>query len=790
MTAGRSAALGLVSALAGVLGGSMAAGPAAAAPVARAGGTPRPAVRHVTVALAPRHPAALAAFARAVSTPGSPRYGDYLTPAGFRARFGASPRRIAALRTALRARGLSTDAVSAGGLSLGATGSPEAVGSLRATGGADAADALPGAVQSVLGLRPATAHPLALRAPRARVATRPVTRRARRARRHAAGPAACPAAADSAPTQGAYTTDQIASAYGFTPLYAAGNEGAGVTVAVYELEPDDPHDIAAYQRCYGTHADISYIPVDGGVGRGAGSDEAAFDIENLIGFAPRVRVLVYQGPNSDSGLPGSGPYDTFSRIVNDDRAQVVSVSWGQCEAQLGRRAAQAEHVLFEQAAAQGQTVVAAAGDDGAEDCASGDHATSLTPAVDDPASQPLVVGVGGTTLSTPTDPPAETAWNSGGPGTGGLAAGGGGGGVSALWPMGPDQRDAPARLHVRRAAAENPACGAPPCRAVPDVAADADPSTGYSIYWNGADTVPEPSGWQGLGGTSGAAPLWAALFALADADPACHGTPLGFAGPALYRVAARHYASAFHDVTSGDNDFTGTDGGRWAAGPGYDLTTGLGTPDAAPLVAALCAAALRLAPVGGQSSSVHAGVSVRLRGLDGRDGPLRFTATHLPPGVHLQRRTGRLTGTPTRPGRYRVRAGVRDDQLAGATTRFDWVVGGAPHADPARLSDRTLTLAVHAGPHVPSLRRLTLFVPTGVRIGPVRQITVRARARTGVRVRHRVVSVTFRSPVPTATIVLPVRRSGVVAPPRLRLLARTGSTGTTTLTPSLQETGR
>ena len=78
----------------------------------------------------------------------------------------------------------------------------------------------------------------------------------------------------AAASQGAHTSDQIASAYGFPGLYNAGDQGAGTTIAVYELEPVDPGDIAQYQACYGTHTPISYVPVDGGVGTGAGSGEA------------------------------------------------------------------------------------------------------------------------------------------------------------------------------------------------------------------------------------------------------------------------------------------------------------------------------------------------------------------------------------------------------------------------------------------------------------------------------------------------------------------------------------
>ena len=221
-------------------------------------------------------------------------------------------------------------------------------------------------------------------------------------------------------------------------------------------------------------------------------------------------MLVYQGPNSNSGAPGSGPYDTFSAIVNQNRARVVTVSWGQCETALGQADAIAENTLFEQATVQGQSIVAASGDSGAEDCDTGGAVPQTQAAVDDPSSQPFVTGVGGTTLSALGPRPTESVWNSGGTILSGmLQPGASGGGVSALWPMASPQLDSAAALNVRSAQAAGSTCGNPGgfCREVPDVAADGDPATGYLIYWNGQGEVTgEPAGWQGIGGTSGAVP--------------------------------------------------------------------------------------------------------------------------------------------------------------------------------------------------------------------------------------------------------------------------------------------
>ena len=385
---------------------------------------------HVTITLKSRDPAALAAYARAVSTPGSTDYRHYLTPAAFGTRFGATTAAVSAVRRSLRTRGLTVSHLSQGGLSVSVSATAGqlerafSIGlehvAIRGRSDAIAATAPPafaagaaGAVQSVLGLDTAAApHPLLMRSARRAVAHP-------HARAHVAtgGPQPCAAVTAAQSTTygaGGFTADEIASAYGFSGLYQAGDRGSGVTVAVYELESDSPSDIAAYQSCYGTHAAITYVPVDGGAGNGPGSGEAALDIENLIGLAPNANVLVYQGPNSNSGDPGSGPYDTYSAIVNQDRARVVTVSWGQCEDALGQPDALAENTLFEQATVQGQSIVAAAGDSGAEDCDTGSTPPQLQPAVDDPSSQPFVAGVGGTSLTAPGPRPVESVWNSGG----------------------------------------------------------------------------------------------------------------------------------------------------------------------------------------------------------------------------------------------------------------------------------------------------------------------------------------------------------------------------------------
>jgi subtilase family serine protease len=796
---------------------------------------------HLTITLKPRR--GLAAFVAAVSDPGSPLYRHYVTPAEFRSRFGATRSQIAAVDASLRAHGLTPGRTSAGGLSIPVTAHAGAVEhafslSLERVRLADGRHAvLPsvppaidssvaGDVQAVVGLdsvyRP---HPLLTQAAAA-VKTPPhrgendISSRiggsdsGPRAVAHVAtgGPQPCSAASSSASSSGAYTADQLASAYRFSGLYGAGDQGQGQTIAMYELEPNDPADIAAYQSCYGTATSVQYVSVDGGAGSGAGAGEAALDIEVAIGLAPRAAILVYQGPNSSQTTPGSGSYDTFSAIVNQDRAQIISTSWGDCEPNNGSANADAENTLFQQAAAEGQSILAAAGDTGSEDCtdAAGTPLPALT--VDDPGSQPLVTSVGGTTLHGLGPPPAETVWNAGGNATAfvpGATSGATGGGVSQLWTMPGYQAGAAASLGVSQPNSSGSPCGASSglCRQVPDVAADADPASGYVIYYNGSGTeIGSPSGWQVEGGTSAGAPLWAALLALVNGDPACHGSAVGFANPAFYAVAGSAYAANFNDITSGDNDYTGTGGGLYPAAAGYDMATGLGTPDAAALAASLCPDTFRLVNPGNQVSTVGQSVSLQLR-TNGSQSAVTYAASGLPPGLSLGSSSGQITGRPSRAGTYRVAvvASNRDSAVRGVA--FAWVVLGQPRITRASLSGLArprprLSLAVAAASGAPGLRTLSVSAPSGMRFVPRRgRVTVNGVHGAVVSVSRGRVQVTL--PAPRSQMSLTIAAGAVVGSKSLSARARrrrrvsvtinvsvTDSSGTRTVLKAAIKSGR
>jgi subtilase family serine protease len=726
----------------------------------------------LTVALQPRDPAALSAYASAVSTAGSPAYRHYLTPSEFRARF--APRRTTLVRVQaqLRRQGLQTTGVMANGLAIRVRGSSAAIEHafrlslvrVRLADGRDAvynsaAPAVPLSVapdiQAVIGLsslavmqRLDITHGQALAAGAAHGGhTRLVpTISGHAAQAATGGPQPCATAADIAPGQGAYTANEIASAYGFSGVYATGDLGQGVTVGVYELESDAPSDIAAYQRCYGTHTQVSYVKVDGGAGTGPGQGEAALDIEQLIGLAPDAKLLVYQGPNNNSDNPGTGPYDTLAAMITQDKVQVITNSWGECEALEGASDAQAENTLLQEAAVQGQTFVSAAGDSGSEDCwttpPGGDPNNSL--AVDDPASQPFATAVGGTTLSQIGPPPAETVWNDDNPDVNyaafGVQQGAGGGGISSLWQMPAFQSGAPAALGVINANSSGQPCGLAAgsyCREVPDVSANADPMTAYLDYWNGNGSAHGESGWQGTGGTSGAAPLWAALFALADASRACRGTQIGFADPSLYALAAQSQATYFNEITTGNNDFTptGNTSGLYPASPGYNMASGLGSPKAAALVPALCQQAVSVGDPGAVYTFDHQHVRLRLHAAlaAGQSGTLRFHSARLPLGLHLDRATGVISGRVRLPGVRTVTITASSSTGESGTIRFQWAVARLPQVSAVLAgSSQAPALTVHAraGAYEPGLREVVIALPRALRLvgpGAVRVLTPAGR---------------------------------------------------------------
>jgi hypothetical protein len=557
------------------------------------------------VALKPRDEQAVTGFIEAVTNPRSPLYRQYLAKGQYASRFGPSPASVAAVRQVLVADGLTVTSVSSNNLLVDFRGSASRVESAFHTGlervrlsdgtmgqattsNVRLPASIAASVQAVLGLDDLVHEHSSLdrfgpaRAASAAVSSSP-------AGAGNGGPVACPAAQELEATEGALTDQQVADSYGVGTLYSGGDLGGGQTVDVYELEPFAMSDVATFDECYfgASHtSNITVTLVDGGPGTGPGSGEAALDVEDVSALASDAHIHVFSGANMNNAF---GPLDTWNAIAVADDARQVTSSWGLCEEALQVGAPgtqQVENEIFQQTAAQGQSVFAASGDDGSDDCAN--HASTPTPAdlsVDDPGSQPYVVSVGGTTILQASQPPVETVWDNG------TEGGAGGGGISETWAMPSWQAGFITSDEEANEACSNDPTGVAddshlagdptdlpsgtPCRQAPDVSALADPQSGITIYQGGQ--------WFPIGGTSSATPLWAAMTAEINASTACSGATfgVGFVDPLLYQVAsaAGAYAEAFNDITVGNNDNLGVgDGTMYSAGTGYDLASGLGTP--------------------------------------------------------------------------------------------------------------------------------------------------------------------------------------------------------------------
>ena len=699
------------------------------------GATPSTERLHVSVYLEPRSAAALASYAASVSDVHSAEFRHYLARGQFAARFGPTVAAIRAVESFARRGGLRVASLSSNHLAVTLIGTAGAFSSAFSTRLSEvrlSSGALGRAVTSpihlpasvgasvlaVIGLNDllhahtSLEHVSELRRPTSRGLGRsfPTVR----PRAIPGAPSACAAATDA--TQlgfGGITDDQVAHAYGADGLYSAGDLGAGQTVAIFELEPFLKSDLTAFEECYfsADHtSQLSLINVDGGPGTGTGGGEAALDVENVAAIAPAARIDVYQAPNTSYGS-----LDAYNQIVSDDRARVVTSSWGFCETDqlnLSPGSLAAENLLFEQAAAQGQTVFNAGGDSGNDSCAyNSGYPTSPVLSVGDPASQPYVLGVGGTTAVTVDQPPTEQVWNDGADG------GAGEGGISSVWTQ-------PPWLGKKADALSSATpCHAPSgevCRTTPDVSAFADEYTGITIYWDGV--------WTTIGGTSSSSPIWAGMLALINASHSCtsvasttHG--VGFAAPLLYRVAANptDYASGFNDVTKGNNDVFGVTNGEYAAGPGYDLASGLGSPQLTPapgvtgpgLAASLCAAAqtsttaavTSVSPVRGSASGGTAFTITGTGFMKGSSSDVTAVDFGTSPAAHFTVVSNtKLTGTtssattPTTSSKLNAVARHSGGVLVSVTTSDGEVAIGPSYHYVVEASSKTVPTVVQVGP--------------------------------------------------------------------------------------------
>ena len=363
---------------------------------------------------------------------------------------------------------------------------------------------------------------------------------------------------DAAAPGTSYTPNQVAGIYQFP----AGTTGAGQTIAVIELGGGyTTSDLDAYFGSLGIAVpSISAVGVDGasnnpGDTSGA-SVEVNLDIDVIGAAAPGATQVVYFAPNNGD----QGFVDAISQAAQATPAPIaISISWGQSEDSWTAQGRSAMDAAIADAAVLGITVCVASGDNG-----SGDAVDDGQVHVDFPASSPHALGCGGTKLLA--DPStgvisSEVVWNETA-----SKEGASGGGVSDEFALPTWQ----ATAGVPPRAGGSTGTGGSSGRGVPDVAGNADPATGYQIYSGGQAQV--------VGGTSAVAPLWAALISrLAEAT----GQRFGLIQPALYAgVTPGVDVPGFHDIISGNN-------GAYAAGPGWDACSGLGSPDGTALLTRL-----------------------------------------------------------------------------------------------------------------------------------------------------------------------------------------------------------
>jgi len=365
-----------------------------------------------------------------------------------------------------------------------------------------------------------------------------------------------------------YTPQLLRSAYDIP----ASDTGAGQTVVIIDAygSPTIREDLATYDAEFGLPDANLNIFYPGGKPtynpqqhhqEASWAEETSLDVEQVHGLAPAATIdLVVAANNSGDVLNNAEKFAVDNHLGN-----VMTMSFGEPEQVINGNKAQQNQAeaIYAQAVSQGMSVFASAGDNGAS------NGTSVAAAAF-PASDPLVTSVGGTNLfmSDTGTYQSETVWDdqTGCPFTCAAGIFGATGGAPSTLFGTPSYQSGVTGLSSR---------------GVADVSFNASVYTATMIYLG----IPGiPAGFYFFGGTSEGSPSWAAITALADS---AIGHPLGELNPLLYKIyGSSAYASDFHDVTSGNNALNGP---GFSAGKGYDLPTGIGSPDVANLITSLAA---------------------------------------------------------------------------------------------------------------------------------------------------------------------------------------------------------
>jgi hypothetical protein len=594
----------------------------------------------------PEQESALADFIQAAHTPGSPSFHQWLKPEEFGRLYGLADSDVAAVTAWLESHGLTINQVHAGRQAIEFSGTAGQVsetfqteihryqvnGEMHMANSTD--PSVPVALAPVIaGLAPLNDfHPQ----PRLKVLGQanfnPKT--------HQATPLwTYP---ESGGVVFVVAPGDFATQYDINSVYAAGTTGSGQSIAIVSASNVDLSLVQAYRSLFGLSSNLPTVVVDGvDPGQNSNAIEAYLDIEIAGSVAPGATVLLY---TSGGTALSNGLALAAMRAVEDDQAGVISVSYGECESYLGQNGNAFWSALWQQAAAQGQTVFVSSGDGGSAGCDNFDSQQVAYGglAVNGIASTPYNVAVGGTdffysSYNTPsaiatqlntywstssTTSPAvsllqtipEQAWNDffgfnmydgGNPANQPsemIVAGGGGASSAALYPSGV------ATGYAKPVWQTGTGVPADHVRDLPDISLFAANGYNYSFYpicaspgdCSGANlTSAGAVVITGVGGTSASSPAMAAIQTLINQST---GTWAGQANFIYYPLATSH-PSAFHDVTRGGNQvlcYPGTANcvagasasnssgfyveNGYSAGAGYDLATGLGSVDVANLI--------------------------------------------------------------------------------------------------------------------------------------------------------------------------------------------------------------
>jgi subtilase family serine protease len=516
----------------------------------------------VVLALPLKDSKGAADFVKHVSTPLDPLYRQYLTPVEFAARFGGAEDDYTTLKEWALANGLTVVHESVSRTILTVRGTVDKIQGVfktrlndyRSSDGDEfisagveptVPDAIAGKIAGVIGLTVGRQY----------ASNAKIYKKFGELPDDNATSAHTDAAGGSGPG-GAYSAADLRTAYSI-PTYG---DVSLQTVAIFEQGGYTKSDVEKYlKKNKLPKRQVTLVGVNGY--NGAIDDlgvelEAVLDIDMVIATNPAVKeVLVYED--------GIDPFpvallDSIAQVADDAKAQVLSISYGEDEWLQGNDSIAAEATVFTQLAAEGINVTVSAGDNGAYGNFSFHNGSILN--VSDPASQPYVTSVGGTTLYT--GPGAvygsEEAWN-----LLGVNLGATGGGVSTYWQIPAYQQPSYVTTNGGSATYRN----------VPDVSAVGNPETGVAVYSkvNG--------GWLQVGGTSVGAPIWAGYLSVLNAALNYIGeAQIGFFNPTLYSLGFGYPTSYLYEVVDGSNGNAGIYGTPgFSAGIGYDNCTGTGS---------------------------------------------------------------------------------------------------------------------------------------------------------------------------------------------------------------------